>query len=430
AILSLILRSLSKGGLATALFLALFFSYGRFYELLEIWDVFVPAHAHLLPAVLLAFGCCVYFIDRVKSPVATTTSVLNIMAVALIAINLFNIGFYQFREAVSVPTQPAGSQQVTTARISPEAFKTTPDIYLIILDEYAHPDTMKEWYDYDNSKFIKSLEDKGFFVAYNSKTSTGLTQRSIASLLNMGYVDETEDSGLFRKNADNKVVNFLKAKGYFYVCYGTHYVFGGEKVDADLYYDFWNRIGGRTPQYEFVRFLCNSTMVRPFRNHFNEIMGETFYRSITINTLAHLEKKIVGVPGPKFVFAYILPPHEPFVFGPNGERIASVNWSNYKDKQFYLGQYMFVSDAIQRVVDAILQNSVNAPIIIIQSDHGLRSGHPGIEVREDEWHKILNAYYLPSGDKELLYDSISPVNSFRLIFNHYLGADYDLLEDD
>ena len=29
----------------------------------------------------------------------------------------------------------------------------------------------------------------------------------------------------------------------------------------------------------------------------------------------------------------------------------------------------------------------------------------------------------------LLYPAISPVNTFRLIFNTYLGADYPLLED-
>jgi hypothetical protein len=42
---------------------------------------------------------------------------------------------------------------------------------------------------------------------------------------------------------------------------------------------------------------------------------------------------------------------------------------------------------------------------------------------------ILNAYYLPYGGSELLYDSISPVNTFRLIFNYYFDGDYELLED-
>ena len=42
---------------------------------------------------------------------------------------------------------------------------------------------------------------------------------------------------------------------------------------------------------------------------------------------------------------------------------------------------------------------------------------------------ILNAYHLPNGGNSLLYPSVSPVNTFRVIFNYYLGADFDLLED-
>ena len=41
----------------------------------------------------------------------------------------------------------------------------------------------------------------------------------------------------------------------------------------------------------------------------------------------------------------------------------------------------------------------------------------------------MNAYHLPNKDDSLLYPSMSPVNTFRIIFNYYLGADFDLLED-
>jgi hypothetical protein len=40
----------------------------------------------------------------------------------------------------------------------------------------------------------------------------------------------------------------------------------------------------------------------------------------------------------------------------------------------------------------------------------------------------LNAYYLP-GYKNKLYPSISPVNTFRLIFDSYFGGKYDMLPD-
>ena len=42
---------------------------------------------------------------------------------------------------------------------------------------------------------------------------------------------------------------------------------------------------------------------------------------------------------------------------------------------------------------------------------------------------ILNAYYLPGADPPPCMPQISPVNTFRVIFNQYFGGHYPLLED-
>ena len=42
---------------------------------------------------------------------------------------------------------------------------------------------------------------------------------------------------------------------------------------------------------------------------------------------------------------------------------------------------------------------------------------------------ILNAIYLPDRENNLLYNSMSPVNTFRIILNQYYGANYNLFED-
>ena len=97
--LSLILRNLAKAAFATAIFLVFFFAYGRSYDVLNSWDVFVE-HPYLLPTMLFIWGYCVYFIGRAKRDFRITTRWLNIAAVVLIAINLFNIGAYQVRLAV------------------------------------------------------------------------------------------------------------------------------------------------------------------------------------------------------------------------------------------------------------------------------------------------------------------------------------------
>jgi hypothetical protein len=71
----------------------------------------------------------------------------------------------------------------------------------------------------------------------------------------------------------------------------------------------------------------------------------------------------------------------------------------------------------------IISDSSIPPIIIVQADHG------GVGTFSEDRHKILNAYYLPAGGEQLLYENISPVNSFRLIFNHYFGGNFEILED-
>ena len=41
----------------------------------------------------------------------------------------------------------------------------------------------------------------------------------------------------------------------------------------------------------------------------------------------------------------------------------------------------------------------------------------------------MNVYFLPTINNDLLYNSITPVNTFRIIFNHYFNAGYNLLKD-
>jgi len=431
AVLSLILRSLAKAGLATAIFLVFFFSYGRLYDGLNYLGVFVPKHAYLLPITLFVWGYCVYFISRAKRDFRITTRLLNITAVVLIAINLFNIASYQVKLARLSDGMPADSTEQAAA--SPTELSALPDIYFIILDEYAHPDTMREWYDYDNSEFINSLEDKGFFIAYGSKTRTSDTSLAIAQVLNMKYQDdELRSDTAYRMLAYSKVADFLKTQSYQYIAFGDWCAIGRwdsyMEDYADLYFNYYKESATQWVS-EFQDILWNTTMLKPFYLYLTGLQQEDAWRRQTLYTLEHL-KTLPEVEGPKFVFAHLECPHAHYVFDADGGHVDPLNWQNYEDKQFYRGQYIFISREIGKVVDALLEKSEIPPIIILQSDHGQRPSHHGIVIGPDEWRKILNAMYLPVMDYSELSVSISPVNTFRLIFNHYFGADYPLLEND
>ncbi|MFO7997102.1 MAG: hypothetical protein R6U93_08240 [Dehalococcoidia bacterium] len=425
-VLSLALASVAKAAFATAIFQVFFFSYGRLYDVLAHRGLVLANHGYLLPATLFIWGCCVYFISRTKRDFRITTRMLNIAAVVLIAINLFNVANYQVRLTAS----NSGPQDEPTA--SQPEHSALPDIYFIIMDEYAHPDTMLEWFEYDNNEFVHGLEDEGFFIADDSQTPSGHTVYVLAGVLNLEYPGhELAASELYKMVAYNGAAEFLRARGYEFTYFGNVYDFGRwythMKDSADHYFNYFE--GSATPWIsEFQEILWNTTMLKPFYYQLVGSQYEEAQRRQVLYTLEHL-KTVPRVEGPKFVVTHLYCPHVPFVFGPEGEYISAANWQNYEDRQFYLGQYIFISTEMERLVNVLLEESEIPPIIIIQSDHGLRQ-HDSDIVGPQEWHKILNAMCLPGMDYGELRDSMSPVNTFRIVFNHYFDADYALLDDD
>ena len=161
-------------------------------------------------------------------------------------------------------------------------------------------------------------------------------------------------------------------------------------------------------------------------------------------TLQHLPD-IAGYSQPTFVFAHIMAPHPPFVLGANGQaihpnRVYTINDADdfmaigtpEEYSRGYTDQLAYVNSQMEIVIQKILDKSKTPPIIIIQSDHGPGMGldHRFLELSDlHERMSILNAYYLPGNKTDQLYAEITPVNTFRVIFNEYFGANFPLLED-
>jgi phosphoglycerol transferase MdoB-like AlkP superfamily enzyme len=99
--------------------------------------------------------------------------------------------------------------------------------------------------------------------------------------------------------------------------------------------------------------------------------------------------------------------------------------------QAYAEQVDYLNQKIIKMIDDIFAQSVTPPIIILQADHGPRSATDLSSFRNTNWRErfsILNAIYLP-GKKSVLYEGITPVNTFRLILNEYFATNYQKLPD-
>lgn len=320
----------------------------------------------------------------------------------------------------------------------------TPDIYYIILDGYGRADVLMDLFGLDNQPFIDYLKRNGFYVAPESQTNYIQTVFSIPSSLNLNYVDPPGEgvngqsyfSGLIRRN---EIMATLKFCGYKTVSIESGFYFTNHP-DVDVY--LARGIGAN----EFESLLLADSPIDVLASELNLEPSELSYEAHRRRVLYSFEKlaNLYKMNGPKFVFAHIISPHPPFVFDQSGKPVNPQQSYFIGDGDDYQGnlreyltgypaQVQFVNQKMEQVIDTILANSSSPPIIIIQGDHG-----PGSHLDWDSpkktclWERtpILNAYHLPGGGARLLYPSISPVNSFRIVLNAYFAAKLPLLPDE
>jgi len=428
----LILRDWHRAAFITSMWMILFSTYGHLISFLLDKKITYSA-TYILAGWLLLATLFLSLAFRKRTKFSGATGSLNLIALVLLAYPLYQGGSVVVRNfnLVGRSAQAAPVQEMNSVNS-----EDLPDIYYIILDSYTRADLMKQAYAFDNSPFISKLEEMGFYIAQCSQSNYMRTDLSLASSLNMDYAQNLSDkftadtynrTQLFELLKHNAVRKTLEAAGYKTIAFETGF-YWSEWDDADIFM-------GPSPLSSnltsFEELLLKTTMLRVLvdagRINAEQISGD-HYRDRTGFVLDSIPE-LVKYPGPKFAFIHIVSPHPPFVFGPEGEATDPTDFLNADQKipaksyaLGYTNQVTYLNSRLEQILDTLINTSARLPVIILQGDHG-----PWMQP-ENKRLWILNAYYLP-GHNDELYNSISPVNSFRIVLNDYLGTDYDLLKD-
>lgn len=382
-----------------------------------------PFFHHALLSVPLA--AILILIHRSRHSFLRTARILNAVAVALLTWNIAGIVLHQIHD-VEKRNARLLLQRDEYRRSAPAA--AGPDIYCFILDEFARLDSIRDLFHHDHSAFAERLRAAGFFIAEKSRGPYAWTPEAIAAILNMERVPGKSDARLLIQR--NKVARFLHENGYalFDFPYGSltaqelsrrHYHF--PRASASVLFD------------DFYRTLVEMSVFYPLVENWrrNDAKYSSYYRAQAL----HVFEKIPGIvkkPGPKFVLAHVFSPHAPFVFNRDGGAAAPEHFNDYSDRKYYLEQYLYISRKTVEMAETILKESAAPPIIIILSDHGYRGSiqKPFLDViPEEEKKKVFLALHLPGYPDSRLDAALSPVNVFRVIFNHYFGQQLPLQPD-
>ena len=438
-LLWLIFASSRRAALVDSLILALFFSYGRVLE-----AVGARTPPELLPGVaaaVLLLGIVVFGITRREF--AGLTIFLNFASLALIIINLV-VGVPVLRLSRATAQHP-----MRTARAA-----SMPDIYYIILDGYARADVLRSVYGFDNSDFTGWLKARGFQVASRSRSNYSQTYLSLASSLNMTYHDSVSArlglesdsrSPLVRMIGDSRVVKELRRHGYTIASFASGYT-GTDLRNADTHF------APRWALSEFQNVLISTTALPLVLERVLKKSQYDLHRERILYALEHLPDA-ARLKHPVFVFCHILSPHPPFVFGAHGEKTEPQGYftmteggafqtvDREKVRREYIEKYraqlQFINTRTKSTIERILAASPQPPVIILQADHGpgsvLNWNDPEPEDLTERF-AILNAYMIPGKAnpghslivtrQSSIPESISPVNTFRLLFDQLFGTDY------
>jgi len=436
-ITKLVLKDWVKSGFIISWLLILTFSYGHFYGWLNAESLEeIARHSILLPLFFLLFIIGTILVVKTKKNLDKLKTIINVIALTMIVITLPNFVYGSFSATETYEEKPIEILQINyeLEKIKVLDSIEKPDIYYILLDGYGGTKRMKQDLNFDNYEFLSELTGRGFFAPDQSYSNYPITGWQMASIFSMNYVPMKE-----KEQSDMEYQSMISD-----ILYQNEVMRNLHELNYKIFQ--YQPNGFVTQSYAFVdQEFCNNEVSKISKfgkmllrtsifNYFNYLMEIDNKRNSILCGFLEISSLKENDNKPIFVYLHLALPHQPYVFDSEGNHVlggkTQIEENSFVDKELYVGSIEFSNKKTLEIIDKILKNNKNS-IIIIQSDHGYDFGinfqNPSEKHLKQRFSNI-NAIYLPNKEN-IFYEGVTPVNTFRIIFNEYFHMPYDILED-
>jgi Sulfatase len=442
----ILLRKLSKAVLFSLFLLCIFFFFGAFHDFLK--KILKPgvftSYTLLLPLIFV-FVLIVFFLLR-KSKKKKTLAI-KYCSYLLSIITILEIGTLGYKFLANPSTnnlapRPPGIKQPFDSCLQ----SGKPDIFFVVLDGYTSSKCLQEEFNYSNKYIDLLLKSNHFFTSIHSKSNYNLTPFSLSSTLDWDYLKPGLENHHYSTRfflqgietlKNNELAGFLKKEGYLLQNFSV-FDFKDAPTQARPLYDnneLARLIDDQTIYSRIMRDIgWNFTVRNYFTGEFKIPKTYKEKKELEISRDRYNWDKLLDAiqtenDSPRFVYTHVMLPHDPFYFKKDGSMVSdtAIVLNNYDLKAAYLDQLQYTNSLLGHFIQMASKKTNRERVVIIQGDHGFRDYGPTVP-KEKEFMN-LNAYYFSDHNYSTLYDSISPVNSFRVVLNKYFCQSFPLLKD-
>jgi len=404
-----------------------------------------------LALLMISLGLGIYGFRREFRGLKDLVLPLNLMMAILVAWPVINAVNAAAKEDSPKPSAFFATDIALPAHASPAQ---QPDVYYLMVDGLGQPAYVENNYPIARAQYSDVFRRRGFQVLENSYANYPQTALSSAATFNLGTIEQllhipTAEARDRRPLAEvvgrSRVARAFKDRGYRLVDFPSGYPLTRQKLADCVRRPF---IAPTFVEY----YLIEDGLLALVQSWVGEGPAEVSF-AMRRNRLNYIFDKLgtstkkYASDEPVFVYAHILAPHPPFVFGvagqasPSRAKFAFADGNHWLDihghddksyRQRYADQATWIMKRLGNAVDDIITSSTRPKIIIIQGDHGPGSGlhwNDPLTTDHNERFGIFNAWYVSSGRQVPLYEGMTSLNTFPILFNTFFGGQLAQLPD-